>query len=268
MPFPVKTTEESVPFLVSKCQPDLTFQFVPVDSLRLPASGVWITDNYYTADDGGFATYHCSTRKNSPYSCVSWHRNENDRLRCDYVPGSESQMCFTKNIIELLELESMLLRYDGLLLHASLVRSRGKGILFTAPSGTGKSTQADLWKKYTGAEILNGDRAALRKQNGIWEAWGLPYAGSSGIYRNESAPVSALVLLRQASENRIRRVSSAEAIRFIYPELTLHRWDSGFVSKAVDLSLDLISHVPVFLLECLPDEGAVRILETKLLERS
>lgn len=263
----MKTTEESVPFLVTKNQPDLTFQFSPVNELTLPASGVWMVNNYYISDDIRSATYYCSTRECPPYSRVSWNKNENNHMRCDYLPGSESQMCFTRNIIEMLALESLLLRYDGLLLHASLVRCGGKGILFTAPSGTGKSTQAELWKNYTGAEILNGDRAALRKRNGIWEAWGSPYAGSSGIYRNETAPVSALVVLRQANENRIHRVSSAEAMRFIYPELTLHRWDSGFVSKAVDLFLDLIAQVPVFLLQCLPNEGAVRILETQLMER-
>lgn len=176
-------------------------------------------------------------------------------------------MWFSKNIIDLLELESLLLNWRGLILHASFVSHNGGGILFSAPSGTGKSTQASLWETYMGARIINGDRTALRKKDGVWTAWGLPYAGTSGIYRNESWPVRAIVLLRQAKENRISGVSHQEALRSLYPELTIHRWDPQFVSKALDLLLELIQQAPVFLLECLPDRGAVELLANKLSER-
>ena len=59
---------------------------------------------------------------------------------------------------------------------ASFIRWQGRGILFSAPSGTGKSTQANLWVQHQGAEVINGDRAALRQVGGRWQAFGLPYA--------------------------------------------------------------------------------------------
>lgn len=72
-------------------------------------------------------------------------------------------MAFSRNICDLLGLERLLLSRQGLLLHASFIRWQDRGILFSAPSGTGKSTQADLWVRHRGAEVINGDRAALRR---------------------------------------------------------------------------------------------------------
>ena len=90
---------------------------------------------------------------------VTWLGDSGKTVYCDYVRGMESYMNHSHNLCDLLGLETLLLKYDGLLLHSSFIRWRGEGILFSAPSGTGKSTQADLWVKYEDAEILNGDRA-------------------------------------------------------------------------------------------------------------
>ena len=265
IPFPLTITSESAPFLISECQPDLVFQFVPVAAVDLPATGgIWMVNTCYHTNEQGYTTYHCPIRGKLPYSRISWEKDTPGLLRCEYVSGMEHMLSYSRNLVELLELESLLLRNDGLLLHASFVRWEGSGILFSAPPGTGKSTQAALWERYAGAEVINGDRTALRFQKGAWVAWGLPYAGTSGIYRNDSAPVAAIVVLRQAKENRISAISPSEAMRFLYPELTIHRWDSGFVSKAVDLFLNLTCRVPVYLLECLPDAGAVETLRERL----
>ena len=90
----------------------------------------------------------------------------------------------TKDILK--NIEQVLNSYNTFLLHSSFIKWKDKAILFTAPSGTGKSTQADLWEKYENAEIINGDRSGIRKMDGKWTAYGLPIAGSSGIYKNIS----------------------------------------------------------------------------------
>lgn len=171
----------------------------------------------------------------------------------DFFPTIDS-------IFHYMGLESFLLQHGGLLLHSSLIRAGDCAIVFTAPSGTGKSTQAELWKHFRGAEILNGDRAALVRSNDIWTAYGSPYAGTSGIYRNDSAPLTAIVVLKQAPENRITRLQGHQILKHLYPELSLHRWDPHFIQASADLITDLISDVPVFLLECVPEESAVQLL--------
>ena len=126
-----------------------------------------------------------------------------------------------------------------------------------------------MWAGARGADILNGDRAGLRQTDGVWTAYGLPFAGSSGIYRNESAPIAAIVALRQAPHNQIRPMNRAEAFRFLYPQLTVHQWEPDSVAAAADLLLELLNQVPVFLLECRPDLGAVEAAEQAIFpERS
>ena len=268
LPFEMTVSKESQEFLKSDSDVDFIFKLIPVPCLSMPKhSGTWMVNACYYVEDSGYSVYHCPVRGDIPYAHVLWQRQTPKLLLCEYVTGQEQMLCHSRDILELLGLESVMLQHDALLLHASFVRWKGKGILFTAPSGTGKSTQANLWEQYSGAEILNGDRAALRKRDDSWYAWGLPYAGSSGIYRNESSPIAALVVLRQAKENRIHRISAGEAMRYIYPELTIHRWDAAYVSRAIDLFLELADQVPVFLLECLPNRGAVQLLEDQLTER-
>lgn len=259
LPFELTITPESRPFLIEYEDFDFEFCFTPVNTIPLPADGHWFEGRFFSGD----ATYVSLFQGGNPYARVFW-RKDTPTLECQYVRGMESELCYSRNLIDLLSLETLCLKFNGLLLHASLICTRDSAILFSAPCGTGKSTQASLWEKYENAEVLNGDRAILRNVSGKWMAFGSPYAGSSGIFRNESAPVMAIVLLRQAKENKIRRLSPAKAIRYIYPEFSIHRWDSNFLNSALNLIFQLLSAVPVYMLECLPDQGAVQMLKDTL----
>lgn len=169
------------------------------------------------------------------------------------------------NLLSVSDLELMFTALDAFSLHSSLVRrAQGDALLFTAPSGTGKSTQAGLWEQFAGADTLNGDRSILRRVDGVWTAFGSPFAGTSGIYRNEHAPVRALIVLRQAPENTIRRLSLAEAFRAIYSESVLPRWNTGAHQHVIALVTAIVAEVPVYQLACTPDERAVALLRNTL----
>ena len=245
---------------------DLKFLFKEVPSLP-PVNDVQYEEprRTYVGTASNAGTYFSSAPNAAPYAFVGRATLSENRLVCQFLPDSEKYINYSNNLVHLMDIEATLLHFAGLILHASLIRKTdGAGIVFSAPSGTGKSTQADLWAEHEGADVLNGDRAALRKIDGEWRAFGLPYAGTSGIYRNESAPLKALVALRQAPENRIRKLSVSEAFRYLYPETLIHRWDPDFESRATALLLEVMSEVPVYLLECRPDQDAVELLKTTL----
>lgn len=267
IPFPVYIQKESIDFIrlqMDKTEvADLNICFSPVEELKIAGfDGHWELDRFYTLK----SVYYCSSPQGEPYARIQDISGNGTELLCEYVKGKEFNLNYSRNLCDIIALETLLLNHHGVLLHSSLIRWNDQGILFSAPSGTGKSTQADLWVKYEGADIINGDRAGLRREDGGWNAYGLPYAGSSGIYRNESAPVRAVVVLRQAKENRIRPLRPAEAIRYLYPEVTIHHWDRDFTERAVNLLTDLVTAVPVYLLECLPDQGAVELTKRIIFE--
>lgn len=259
-PFPVTITEETAPF-VAECygQPDLDFYAVPVPHISLPDEpGTDIGYTRYYKTEHGWDTYYL-LGNGTPYCKVSRQKFHRE-IECLYLPDHLQLLKYSRDLLTLLELETVLLHFGGMILHASVVAYQGEGILFTAPSGTGKSTQAMLWQTELDAEILNGDRGGLRFVDGKWWVFGLPYAGSSRIYRAASVDLKAIVILRQSDSNRARRISGFEALRGVFPEFNLHRWDDDFMSDAMDLLDNMLQHVKVFSLDCRPDADAVKTL--------
>lgn len=162
------------------------------------------------------------------------------------------------------ELSGFLIDNDAMILHSSVIACAGRGIVFTAPSGTGKSTQAELWHKYRGADILNGDRTILRRQNNHYYGWGSPYAGSSNIFKNESVPLAAIVVLRQAPANSIHRLNMREACLYLLSEMSISGWNKNVVERQTDWMIHLLETIPVYRLDCLPDQSAVDLLSATL----
>lgn len=259
VPFPLTVSEESREFLRSadaSVAAEVYFKISSVSALEPPVQAHYLHGRHY----GEGKTWFCTGQAHAPYACIERCEGTPLRLNCHYLEGYEDYFRFSNRLCDLLGLETVLLLHEAFLLHAAFIELQGRGILFSAPSGTGKSTQAALWEQYTGAKILNGDRAAVRYLDGRWQAFGLPYAGSSQVYCNASAPCSAIVVLRQAEENRLTRLSQKEALLALYPETTVHEWDKKQVELAVTHLLKLTQTVPVYRLDCLPNEAAVRLL--------
>ena len=160
--------------------------------------------------------------------------------------------------------EHLALCAGALPLHASHIQTDGRAILFTAPSGVGKSTQAALWWQYRGARIVNGDKALVFPGCEPVVASGLPYCGTSGICENAAAPLEAIVVLEQGRENRITRLSGGKAVIRLMTGVICPGWHAADRERALSLAICLAERVPVLLLQCLPEESAVICLEKTL----
>ncbi len=142
--------------------------------------------------------------------------------------------------------ELLLLRHQAFLLHSAVVEITGQTVLFSGPSGVGKSTQAEIWEKRFHADILNGDRCVvMQKEDGFYGGGSL-WAGSSGIYRPEQAPIKAICLLSQAEENRIERVHGTGAFIPLWEQTVLNPWDTAFMERMTALYDALLGSVPVY----------------------
>lgn len=163
-------------------------------------------------------------------------------------------------LMQLIPLKWYLSRKQVLFLHSAEILLGNKGILFMAPSGTGKTTQSKLWQRYRQAEILCNDRVLMQ---GL-KACGLPYDGSEPVCNPEAHEVHAIVCLGQAKENVIRRHRPSKAIARLMPMVLCDMWEPEvrrFVSEAM---AQVVGAVPVYQLDCTPDEAAVVCLENQL----
>ena len=162
-------------------------------------------------------------------------------------------------------LERILLDQDAAILHASFIRLNKEGILFTGISGAGKSTQAELWRKYEKAEILNGDKTILKKMNGNWIGFGSPYAGSSKIWKNDNVRIKAIVALgKSASNNECKRLTGGKAFSVIYSGMIMNTWNSEYMGKITEMIREISIEIPIFYLNCKVEKGAVECLKESL----
>lgn len=207
---------------------------------------------------------HFVSKCEKPYAWLYKDKSTPQKMSC-YILENDLKICRNiGHLFQLIRLEQILMKQKALILHSSFCKWKNKGILFTAPSGNGKSTQAELWRLYQGAEIINGDRTVIRKINENWTASGLPYAGSSKIFKNETCEIAAIVVLRKGNVNEIQKLGAAEAFKWIYSELITCKWEQEYQLIMIEEISKLISAVPVYFLRCLPDESAVTILKTYL----
>ncbi len=167
-------------------------------------------------------------------------------------------------LYEQLALPHVLLKKERLLIHSSYILTPDGAIIFTAPSGTGKSTQAALWKQHRNALIVNGDRSVVGLCDGIAMAYGFPLSGSSDDCLNRTAKLRAIVSLKQAKRNTIRRLTPSEAITVFINGSYLSENYQQDLPLIVDSAIPITRKVPMFELSCLPNEGAVELLEKTL----
>ncbi len=156
--------------------------------------------------------------------------------------------------------------------HSSVAVYRGEAVLFLGESGTGKSTHTRLWLQHiAGSRILNDDSPLLSIETTGPVVYGSPWSGKTPCFHSKHFPLKALVRLSQAQRNAIRRLSVPEAFAAMQPSLppalmqdnTLRSADGGvhtFLSDPlIHIISETISRVPVFHLQCLPDEAAARL---------
>lgn len=198
-----------------------------------------------------------------PYAC-SFCDAPSGTVHMRYLEGCSAGMLEMKNWLADSGFEELLLSRKRMILHAALIDTQYGGILFSGPSGVGKSTQADLWISHAGAALINGDRPILGKTEAGWIGYGAPYAGSSRCYVNRNVPIKAIVMLQKGPECVLRRMEPKEALRGLYPEVLLNSWNPEYMVRASELIDALIRTVPVYQLICTPDIRAVEILKEEL----
>ena len=179
----------------------------------------------------------------------------------------EGRLIMTSDITTIIFEHLMMIMYalatagnDTLLLHAVAVSCEGKGYIFLGPGRTGKSTHARLWLLHVeGTKLVNDDFPVVR--GGM--VYGSPWSPLTPCYRNVSYPIGGMVRLSQAPYNKIHRISGVEAYLNLYGSdmgCRLNNFISEDIDKGMHQTKDKLAQtIPMWHLECLPDEEAARL---------
>lgn len=160
-----------------------------------------------------------------------------------------------------------ILPYEAISLHSSVVVNEGRAFLFMGKSGTGKSTHSTLWLRHIeGTELLNDDNPVVRLVDGKAMAYGSPWSGKTPCYRNESAPVAAMVRLKQGPRNRFEPLEDIAAFGALLPGCSVLRQDGRLHDMLCMTLTALIETVCVGGMECLPDKEAAEVCRREALK--
>ncbi len=248
--------------------PQYSYQIETVDSIDVSENSFQVQkDNIKIICKGEFEKrYLYLLNDKTPYAVYEEVDQQHARVQVSKEYIKYFNVHVDPMFISLLALERHVYPYHEFILHSSSLIIQNQAILFTAPSGVGKSTQANLWVNHRHADVMNGDRNLLVKVNGKYYAKGWPVCGSSKICFNEVYPVKAIVILSQAKDNAIYTPTTKECIKKLLREITVNYHNIQFLNQALDFIDDVIKHVPIYHLECDISEDAVICLENKLKE--
>ena len=192
---------------------------------------------------------------------IAFEREKSEREdRLEGIPVRKFTDAYLETVAVQRKITECLFAYDTLLFHGSVVAVDGEGYLFTAKSGTGKSTHTRLWREMLGdrAVMVNDDKPFLRLTEDAVLACGSPWNGKHGLGRNMSVPLKAVCILERGEENRIQKISAKQVLPMLVQQSN-RPMDSRWMLKYLELLDKLASGVAFYRLACNTDPQAALV---------
>lgn len=211
-------------------------------------------------------------KENNLFCMTTTHEDKTPRFsikvkdnfkRVDLIPH-EPYRCVESMQLLVAVFEQMLPIKNGLMIHGSGMEYQGKGIIFSGFSGSGKTTQARLWRKYRDVIIINGDSPIIRNTPSGPYMYGSPWCGTSGESINRKVPLKAIVLVNQSKENRVEELTGDDAVLAVYTNILYFSQDEQDLDLLLPVLEEVVHNIKVFKLYCNMEEGAVDTLERYL----
>ncbi len=207
-------------------------------------------------EDGVEKCYYKSRSTTGYYACRSMAKKHISIT----IDEKYRDMLRAEVIFSILGVEALVAENNGCIIHSSFIEVNDGAVLFTGPCSIGKSTQANLWREFAGATVINGDKAIIRENNGNLFACGLPFSGSSKDCLNKEISLKAIICLQKAPTNTARRLTS-DAFLNIYKNCYPIPYSRDLTGTLLDFANKVSQQVPVYEFSCRADESAVRYLE-------
>lgn len=241
--------------------PDLNYNIEFVNSISKDNRQITsVKQDLMVGSDGELETRYLFI-KGANYPYAKYTEVDDKNISVEVLEDFKDMFELDTMFWSLFALERHMIQKKALVFHCGYNSYKNHAILFSGPSGIGKSTQSDLWKENRGAEILNGDKCLLLKDNDAWCADGWPVCGSSEICINQRTKLGNIVFLNQGKENTVNKLGKVEAVKKIISQLTINYWNLDFVNEAFTIVEDIVNNINIYELICTPDVRAVEVLE-------
>ncbi len=187
------------------------------------------------------------TQKSSDFTVII-HPDDIEHERS--INGDYSNPAYLETLALLRKVSEELINHNTILFHGSALAVNGKAYIFTARSGTGKTTHSRLWlKKVPGSYMINGDKPFLRLINGQIMACGSPWRGKENYGVNEILPLEAICILERDSYDHIEQITYNSALSTLIQQ-TYRPENASLLMKSVQLIGNVAQSVKLYRLGC------------------
>lgn len=245
-------------------EPDVTYTIHTNCTGLKPPQGTLVSEvnkrYWYTLPNGGYAFYDRVEEIRDDILNLIVADSEFRHIEAWLCPSEWLDFDPDRRAYNLIQemLRYALLFRDGTVIHASSLAYQNQGLLFSAPSGTGKSTHTRLWRRYApGAIIVNDDMPMVRVENGTPYLYGAPWSGKSVVHQNVCVPLRAIVFLERGTVCTLEPMEPTEAVWRLFTAMRKPVVPT-LAEKTMDVVSKLIEGLPTYLLHCDMSEEAVR----------
>ncbi len=168
----------------------------------------------------------------------------------NYYPDQSFSLPYIERLALLRRISEEITSRDAFLMHGAVIEYKGTGYMFTAKSGTGKTTHIEQWKKLFGDDvhIINGDKPFLRIIDGKVIAYGTPWCGKEGYNENSSVKLQKLCFIERGTENKIRKISDIEAMPRLFSQFDVE--NGSTLEKHLAMIDVLVCSTDIYVLSC------------------
>lgn len=230
---------------------------------EIPKKYTTVSSQVYYKQDGNFCiTFIRNRNLNMPILTI---RTSDSFRKVEIIPHSDYYNVYSLQLLEAVFQQMMPLQ-NGFMMHGAAIEYKGEGIIFTGFSGSGKSTQARLWRKYRNTITTNGDSPIIRKIQDTVYMYGTPWCGTSGESINRRTPLKAVVLVNKSMTNHVEEITGDDAVFAVYTNVLYYSQDEEDLDRLLEVLPDIVSKIKVYRLFCNMEEDAVNTLEKALYE--
>ena len=187
---------------------------------------------------------------------INSEKNKNLEIK----PNQSFEEDYLETLAVYRKISDKMLEYDTVLMHGSAIAVDGKGYIFIAKSGTGKSTHTRLWRELFGkrAFMVNDDKPLLKIKEEQALVYGTPWNGKHHLSTNTKIPLKAVCILERGTENIIKQISLLEALPRILEQCYRPSGKDSLI-KILDL-IDILSKtVKFYHLQCNMEPEAANV---------
>lgn len=196
----------------------------------------------------------------TPDDIVSEKKKSDSEYAYEGLPAPDFSEALLEETAVYRKIAEKMPEFDTFVFHGSVIAVDGKGFLFTAKSGTGKSTHTRLWREYFGdkAVMVNDDKPMLKVTDRGVTAYGTPYNGKHHLGENIAVPLKAVCILTRGEKNTIVRIDRSEAYSMLLQQVYRPQ-DPVQMAKTLKLVDKMAESVGLYRLACNMDIEAAEV---------